>query len=59
MRDIVRNAMGRHNNDFVAHKHSVANLSYIYDRRVRRLASRLFEMQHATMISSRRPHRFR
>ena len=47
VRDIVRNAMGRHNNDFVAHKHSVANLSYIYDRRVRRLASRLFEMQHA------------
>ena len=47
VRDIVRDAMGRHNNDVVAHKHSVANLSYIYDRRVRRLASRLSEMQHA------------
>ena len=45
--DIVRDAMGRHNNDVIAHKHSVANLSYIYDRRVRRLASRLSEMQHA------------
>jgi CopG family nickel-responsive transcriptional regulator len=47
VRDIVRDAMGRHNNDVVAHKHSVASLSYIYDRRVRRLASRLSEMQHA------------
>jgi CopG family nickel-responsive transcriptional regulator len=47
VRDIVRDAMGRHNNEVVAHKHSVANLSYIYDRRVRRLASRLSEMQHA------------
>ena len=47
VRDVVRNAMGRHNNDVVAHKHSVANLSYIYDRRVRRLASRLSDMQHA------------
>lgn len=47
VRDIVRDAMGRHNNDIVAHQHSVANLSYIYDRRVRRLASRLSEMQHA------------
>jgi CopG family nickel-responsive transcriptional regulator len=54
VRDIVRDAMGRHNNDVVAHKHSVANLSYIYDRRVRRLASRLSEMQHAhhDLISS-------
>lgn len=47
VRDIVRDAMGRHNDDAGAHKHSVANLSYIYDRRVRRLASRLSEMQHA------------
>lgn len=47
VRDIVRDAMGRHNNEVVAHKFSVANLSYIYDRRVRRLASRLSEMQHA------------
>lgn len=47
VRDIVRDEMGRHNNDVVAHKHSVASLSYIYDRRVRRLASRLSEMRHA------------
>lgn len=47
IRDIVRDAMGRHNNDVVAHKHSVATLSYIYDRRVRRLASRLSDRQHA------------
>lgn len=47
VRDVVRDAMGHHNNEVVAHKHSVANLSYIYDRRVRRLASRLSEMQHA------------
>lgn len=47
VRDIVRDVMGRHNNEVIAHKHSVANLSYIYDCRVRRLASRLSEMQHA------------
>lgn len=47
VRDIVRDAMGRHNNEVVAHEYSIANLSYIYDRRVRRLASRLSEMQHA------------
>lgn len=47
VRDIVRDAMSRHNNEVVAHRHSVANLSYIYDRRVRRLASRLSDMQHA------------
>ena len=47
VRDIVRDAMGRHNNEVAAHRHSVANLSYIYDRRVRRLASRLSDMQHA------------
>ena len=47
LRDLVRDAMGRHNSEVAAHKHSVANLSYIYDRRIRRLASRLSEMQHA------------
>lgn len=47
VRDIVRDAMGRQNNQTLSHRHSVANLSYIYDRRVRRLASRLSEMQHA------------
>lgn len=46
LRDVVREVMGRHNNKVVAHEYSVANLSYIYDRRVRRLASRLSEMQH-------------
>ncbi len=47
VRDIVRDTMGRHHNEHASHLHSVANLSYIYDRRVRRLASRLSELQHA------------
>lgn len=47
VRDLVRDTMGRHQNDHSAHKYSVANLSYIYDRRVRQLANRLSEMQHA------------
>lgn len=47
VRDIVRDTMGRDNNERASHRHSVANLSYIYDRRVRRLASRLSELQHA------------
>ena len=47
LRDILRESMGRRNNDIVAHEFSVANLSYIYDRTVRRLASRLSDMQHA------------
>ena len=47
VRDIVRDTMGRHHNEQALHQHSVANLSYIYDRRVRRLASRLSELQHA------------
>lgn len=47
VRDIVRDTMGRLNNERSAHLHSVANLSYIYDRRVRRLASRLSDLQHA------------
>lgn len=47
MRDIVRDRMGCFNNERLSHEHSVANLSYIYDRRVRQLASRLSELQHA------------
>ena len=47
VRDIVRDTMGRHHNEHASHQHSVANLSYIYDRRVRRLASRLSDLQHA------------
>lgn len=47
VRDIVRDTMGRHHNDHAVHRYSVANLSYIYDRRVRQLASRLSELQHA------------
>lgn len=47
VRDIVRDTMGRHHNDHEVHRHSVANLSFIYDRRVRQLASRLSELQHA------------
>jgi CopG family nickel-responsive transcriptional regulator len=47
VRDIVRDTMGRHYNELSSHRYSVANLSYIYDRRVRKLASRLSEMQHS------------
>ncbi len=47
MRDLVRDAMGRVANEQAVHAVSVANLSYIYNRRVRLLASRLSDMQHA------------
>jgi CopG family nickel-responsive transcriptional regulator len=47
VRDLVREAMGRNANEQVVHAISVANLSYIYNRRVRLLASRLSDMQHA------------
>lgn len=47
VRDIVRDTMGRRNNERSTHEHSVANLSYIYNRQVRRLAGRLSELQHA------------
>lgn len=47
VRDIVREAMSRLNSARSVHKYSVGNLSYIYDRRVRRLASRLSDLQHA------------
>lgn len=47
VRDLVRAAMTRHQDEHPAHTHSVANLSYIYNRRVRSLASRLSDMQHA------------
>lgn len=47
VRDLVREAMGRNANEQAVHAMSVANLSYIYNRRVRLLASRLSDMQHA------------
>ncbi|WP_420382489.1 nickel-responsive transcriptional regulator NikR [Novosphingobium sp.] len=47
VRDLVREAMGRTANEQAVHAISVANLSYIYNRRVRLLASRLSDMQHA------------
>lgn len=46
VRDIVRDTMAQRNNEQTTHAFSVANLSYIYDRRVRRLASRLSDMLH-------------
>jgi len=50
VRDLVREAMARHRHDAPshAHAHSVAKLSYIYNRSVRSLASRLSDMQHAS-----------
>jgi CopG family nickel-responsive transcriptional regulator len=47
IRDLVREAMGRNANEQAVHAISVANLSYIYNRSVRLLASRLSDMQHA------------
>lgn len=46
VRDLVREAIDRHRNDASGHELSVANLSYIYNHRVRSLASRLSDMQH-------------
>lgn len=46
VRDLVREAIERRSNEASAHSQSVANLSYIYNHRVRSLASRLADMQH-------------
>ena len=47
VRDLVREGLARWQDEKIAGAHCVANLSYIFDRRVRSLASRLAEMQHA------------
>lgn len=46
LRDIVREAMQRQHQENLAHPDCVANLSYIYNHRVRALASRLSDLQH-------------
>jgi len=46
VRDLVREAIDRHHSEESEHHHCVANLSYIYNHRVRALASRLSDMQH-------------
>jgi len=47
VRDLVREAMTRKSEVQARHTHCVANLSYIYNHRVRALASKLAELQHA------------
>lgn len=47
VRDLVRESMTRQHDESADQAHSVANLSYIYNHRVRSLASRLSDMQHA------------
>lgn len=47
MRDILRDAVERWRQEESQSQYCVANLSYVFDRRVRNLASRLAEMQHA------------
>lgn len=47
VRDLVRDAMAAQNEEDFSHSHCVATLSYIYDHRVRALASRLSDLQHA------------
>lgn len=47
VRDLIREAMTRSQGERLDHSHCVANLSYIYNHRVRALASRLSSLQHA------------
>ena len=47
LRDIVREAMNKPADNQSRHPHCVANFSYIYNHRVRALASRLSDLQHA------------
>lgn len=47
IRDVIRESMNRLDDQGISHPHSVANLSYIYNHRVRALASRLSDLQHA------------
>ena len=46
VRDLVREAINQHRSEGSEHSLSVANLSYIFNHRVRSLASRLSDMQH-------------
>lgn len=46
VRDLVRDGIERWRGESASGDHCVANLSYVYDRRVRALAQRLAEMQH-------------
>lgn len=46
IRDIVRDFMERDREAHASHENSAANLSYIYQHRLRSLASRLSTMQH-------------
>lgn len=47
VRDVVREAMTQMSNERPDLSHCVANLSYIFNHRVRALASRLADFQHA------------
>jgi CopG family nickel-responsive transcriptional regulator len=47
VRDIVREAMNKSTDESIRQTHCVANFSYIYNHRVRALASRLSDLQHA------------
>ena len=46
VRDLVREAIDQHRSEASDHTLCVANLSYIFNHRVRSLASRLSDMQH-------------
>ncbi len=47
VRDLVRDAMERRGQEESATRHCVANLTYIYNRRIRSLAARISDIQHA------------
>lgn len=47
VRDLIRAAMNKTADDGIPHPHCVGNFSYIYNHRVRALASRLSAVQHA------------
>jgi CopG family transcriptional regulator, nickel-responsive regulator len=47
LRDLVREAMNKPGDQSIRHAHCVATFSYIYNHRVRALASRLSDLQHA------------
>lgn len=47
MRDLVRDAVEAWEADAAPSRHSVANLSYVFDRDTRMLAQRLSELRHA------------
>ena len=48
MRDLLRDTVERWRQDDSSAVHSVANLSYVYDRRVGSLAERLAGLEHAS-----------